>query len=151
MPTLTLKEPSPFSPRQIYDMVADVARYPQFLPWCRAARLTPVHETEFLAELVVAFAHITEQYTSRVTLHPPVHDHAEARVDAIMVKGPFHHLTNYWVLRPLPDGGTEICLDLDFQFKSRMLDMLIGGFFQRASEKMVAAFRERAVALYGSR
>jgi coenzyme Q-binding protein COQ10 len=65
-----------------------------------------------------------------------------------MIEGPFHHLTNQWMLIPQDDGTTKIHLDLDFRFKSRILEGLIGGLFQRASEKMVAAFRDRADALY---
>lgn len=143
MPHLSLSEPSPYSPQQIFDLIADVACYPEFLPWCKAARITQWQETGFLAELVIVFKGFTEKYTSRVTLHPQ-----EYKIEVDMVKGPFHHLDNHWELKPLPDGGTLICLDLDFRFKSRILENLIGGLFQRASEKMVSAFRTRADVLY---
>lgn len=144
MPQLTLAEPSPYSPQQIFLLVADVARYPEFLPWCKAARIHPQNGNEFLADLVIVFKGFTEKYTSKVTLYPE-----SFKVEADMVDGPFHHLENRWWLEPLENGGTMIHLTLDFQFKSKILENLIGGLFQRASEKMVAAFRERADALYG--
>jgi coenzyme Q-binding protein COQ10 len=144
MPHLTLAEPSPYSPQQIFDLVADVARYHEFLPWCKAARIHSQNDNEFLAELVIVFKGFTEKFTSRVVLHPDT-----LKIDSEVVKGPFHHLTNHWWLEPLENGGTMIHLALDFQFKSKILESLIGGLFHRASEKMVAAFRERAEALYG--
>jgi coenzyme Q-binding protein COQ10 len=149
MPQLSLSETVPYTTRQIFDLVADVGKYPEFLPWCRAARVTPVTENQFLGELVIAFKGFTEKYTSRVSLTPPEDLQAPARVDVVMMEGPFHHLENHWELLPAPGGGTQINLNLDFQFKSKILEMLIGGLFQRASEKMVHAFRERADALYG--
>lgn len=144
MPHLTLAEPSPYSPQQLFDMVAEVARYPEFLPWCKAARIYSRNGNEFLADLVIVFKGFTEKYTSKVTLHPDTYC-----IEVDMVEGPFHHLDNHWRLEPLENGGTMIHLELDFRFKSRILEGLIGGMFQRASEKMVAAFRERAKELYG--
>lgn len=145
MPHLKIAEASPYSPQQLFDLVADVARYPEFLPWCKAARIISRGEDAFLAELVIFFKGFREQYTSRVSVNS-----AEYRITAEMVEGPFHHLVNHWYLEPLPGGGTAVHLDLDFRFKSRILEGLIGGMFQRASEKMVSAFRARAAALYGA-
>lgn len=144
MPHLKIAEASPYSPQQLFDLVADVARYPEFLPWCKATRILSHSENEFLGELVVVFKGFREQYTSRVTLDP-----VEYRITAEMVEGPFHHLVNRWHLESRAEGGTVVHLDLDFRFKSKILEGLIGGMFQRASEKMVSAFRERAVVLYG--
>lgn len=144
MPQLTHSETTPYSPQQIYALVADVASYPQFLPWCKAARIVKNESnTVFLAELVIAFKGLTERYTSRVTLSP--HDGIRAE----MVEGPFHHLLNDWHFIAQADGGTEIRLDLDFAFKSKLLETMIGGLFGKASEKMTSAFRERAQHLYG--
>lgn len=145
MPKLTLVETSPYSPQQLLALVVDVAKYPEFLPWCKAARINSREGDIFFADLVIAFKGFTEKYTSRVTVSPQ-----DLSVLAEMVEGPFHHLTNQWQLLELNNGGTEIHLALDFQFKSRILENLIGGLFQRASEKMVAAFRDRANALYGN-
>ena len=150
MPTHHNVEHSPYSTTQLFALVADVARYPEFLPWCRAARILSRSEHEMLAELVISFLNISESYTSRVTLHPPASDQSEGRIEVTMVKGPFNHLTNYWKFVPKEDGSC-IELDLDFRFKSRLLESLIGGVFERATMKMTAAFKERAEALYGKK
>lgn len=151
MPHLTERETSPYSPRQIYAMVADVERYPEFLPWCRAARILERTENGFLADLVISFKHVTEQYTSRVTLHPPAEEHAEGAIEVDMVRGPFKHLDNHWRFIPRPGGGADIRLELDFAFNSRLLEMVIGGIFTRAAGKMALAFKERADALYAEK
>ena len=143
MPKLQHAETTQFSPEQIYALVADVARYPEFIPWCIAARILEQRsDTEFLAQLVIGFKGITESYTSRVTLEPHTYIRAE------MVEGPFHHLINDWHLSRMEYGRTCIQLDLDFEFRSRLLSRVIGGVFGKASEKMISAFRERAHALY---
>lgn len=146
---ITHHEESRFSPKQIYDLVADVPSYPQFLPWCKGARLIErISDTEFRAELVIAFKGITERYGSHVSLTPP-DDKGVCSILAKSAEGPFHHLTNLWTFTPTSTGGTNINLDLDFQFQNRILDSLIAGLFGKASEKMVSAFRQRARELYG--
>ncbi len=143
MTQLNHSETTRFSPEQIFALVKDVPSYPQFIPWCKGARILEYEsENVFLAELVIGFKGITERYTSRVTLTP----HSAIRAE--MVKGPFHHLINEWELVPQADGGTEIRLMLDFAFSSKLLDSLIGGVFGRASNKMISAFRQRANDLY---
>lgn len=141
MPTYRDTHNVPYAPAQIFALVADVERYPEFLPWCRAARILERQADYFIAELVICFKHITEQYTSKVTLFP------HERIEVTMLKGPFHHLTNRWEFFA-EDGGTRIEFSLDFAFKSKLLDKLIGGLFTRASEKMSEAFMARADALY---
>lgn len=133
----------PYSREQLFDLVADVEKYPQFLPWCRAARIHERGEGYFIAELLIAFKGIRESYTSRVELNRP-----EA-IHVTMVKGPFHHLVNHWRFTTEPEGQTCIHFDLDFRFSSRLLETLIGALFTRATEKMVGAFRDRAEQLYG--
>lgn len=148
MPVHTEIRHFPYSPRQLFDLVADVKNYPEFLPWCRAARVLEHGNGYFTAELVISFKHITEQYTSRVHLTPPERDHSPAAIRVELVSGPFDHLDNRWTFEPAEDGGTTLHFHLDFAFKTRWLDKLIGGFFARATEKMVAAFSKRADALY---
>lgn len=150
MTALQRTEHSRYSTRQIFDLIADVEKYPEFLPWCSAARVTERNgETEAYAELVIAFKAIREKYTSHIQLTPPTHDSAPCSVQADMVEGPFHHLSSRWELTPGEEGGTDIHLTLDFRFKSALLEKLIGGLFGKASEKMVGAFRQRARELYG--
>ena len=140
---------SPFTPRQIYDLVADVARYPEFIPWCRAARiLKRESDRVFYAELVIAYKGFTERYTSRVELEPGDSDTDTHAIHVAMTEGPFSHLTNEWRLVPALQGGTTIHFALDFAFNSRLLDSLMGAFFAKAAAKMAEAFTERARKLY---
>lgn len=140
---------SPYSPRQIFDLVADVPRYPQFLPWCRAARiLRREGENVFYAELVIAYKAFSERYTSRVELVAGADDCAEHAIHVRMTEGPFSRLTNEWRFVPDGKGGTRIEFALDFAFRSPILDKLIGGFFGVAAGKMGEAFKKRADELY---
>jgi len=150
MTLITRQETSRYSPLQLYRLIADVPDYPEFLPWCRASRIiSRESDTEFHAELVIAFKNFTESYTSRVMLYPPESEYSPCRIQAQMIEGPFHHLSTLWQLEPNPEGGTQIHLDLDFQFRNMLLDKLIGGLYGNASEKMISAFRQRARDLYG--
>ncbi|NBO17733.1 MAG: type II toxin-antitoxin system RatA family toxin [Proteobacteria bacterium] len=139
----------PYTTQQLFDLVADIERYPEFLPWCRAARVLERREGEFIGELVISFHHLTESYTSRVTLSRPATPQDSGSIAVVMVKGPFEHLTNHWKFSPAPQG-TEVDFALDFKFRSRIMEKLIGGLFTKATAKMVEAFTERAAAMYGS-
>jgi coenzyme Q-binding protein COQ10 len=142
---------SPYSPQQIFDLVIDIERYPEFLPWCRAARVLERREGSLTAELVVSFKHITESYVSEVTYTRPQAPDDEGRIDVRLLKGPFKRLENHWVFSARPGGGTEIGLHLAFQFRSKLLDSLIGLLFGKASARMALAFKQRADALYGGK
>ncbi len=138
----------PYSPAQIFALVADIEQYPEFLPWCRAARVVRREgDGAFLGELIISFSHLTERYTSRVVPVPPAGD-AAGSIEVSLVDGPFKTLANHWRFVP-KDGGCEIQLELEFEFKSKLLDRLIGSMFERATTKMVGAFTARAEALYG--
>ncbi len=150
MPSHTEQQILPYAPEQLFELVADIERYPDFLPWCRAARVLRVLEQgegrwpeEMEAELVISFRHLTESYVSRVTLNFP------KSIDVVMVRGPFEYLTNSWRFTALEDGQTRIDFTLDFKFRSRILDKLIGPLFGRATDRMVNAFCTRAEVLYG--
>ena len=139
-----IQQPSPYSAQQIYALVIDVERYPEFIPWCKAARIVERNEHNFLAELVISFKHIRESYVSRVS-----GDEATGSIDVVMERGPFHHLTNHWRLIP-NDSGCIIDFQIAFSFKYAVLEKLIGGLFSRATQRMVEAFMTRADAMYGT-
>ena len=143
MPGHTEMQLLPYRPEQLFDLVADVEKYPEFLPWCRAARVFDRKEGEFMGELVISFAHLTESYVSRVVLQP------HRAIDVTMVRGPFLHLTNRWRFTPVGEG-TQVEFFLDFQFRSRLLEKIIGPLFAKATARMVSAFKARADALYAS-
>lgn len=140
---------SPYKSEQLFNLVADIEKYPQFLPWCRAARILKKEgENTLLAELIISFKHLTESYVSRVTLHPPAAA-GYAAIEVDMVSGPFQYLVNHWKFIPRPDGGTDIDFFVDFEFRSKLLNAMIGGLFQRAADSMGEAFEKRAAALLG--
>jgi coenzyme Q-binding protein COQ10 len=149
MRTLHDVQYSPYSPAQLFDLVIDIERYPEFLPWCRAARILKRAESGMQAELVVHFKHITENYVSDVTfVRPSPENQQTGMIEVTQASGPFETLVNHWRFTPLPEGGTEIKLELRFRFRSRLLDAVIGLLFGKAVGKMAKAFKDRADALY---
>ena len=145
MPRHHTTEHSPYAPRQLFELVADIERYPEFLPWCNVARIVERKSDVLLhAELGIRFKQVKESYVSEVTLHPPASGHDTCAIEVIMLRGPFTHLTNHWKFTPTSGGGTQITLELDFAFRSRLLNNLIGPIFGRAAGKMAHAFKERA-------
>lgn len=144
MPTHAEKRLLPYTPEQLYVLVAEVERYPEFLPWCLAARIRKREGTTFWADLVIGFKMIRERFTSRVKLSP-----GERRIDVEYTDGPFKYLNNHWIFEPRPDGQCEIDFYVDFEFKNRMLQGLMTVLFDEAVRRMVNAFEARAKALYG--
>ena len=143
MPTHAEKRILPYSAAQLFDMVADVERYPEFLPWCLASRITRRQEAVITADLVIGFRMVREHFTSRVTLDRP------NRIDVEYTHGPLSHLNNHWVFHP-HDQGCLIDFYVDFEFRSRVLQKLIGALFNEAVKRMVGAFEARAADLYGA-
>ncbi|MSP50334.1 MAG: type II toxin-antitoxin system RatA family toxin [Alphaproteobacteria bacterium] len=133
-----------YSPEQLYRLVAEVERYPEFLPWCLAARIRKREGDTFWADLVIGFKMIRERFTSKVTLSPD-----ERRIDVAYTEGPFKRLDNHWIFHPMPDGSCEIDFYVDFEFKNRVLQGLMHVLFDEAVRRMVNAFEARAKALYG--
>ncbi len=142
MPTHAERQVLPYSPEQLFDLVADVARYPEFLPWCVGARIRSRTPELILADLTIGFGPFRERFTSRVGLERP------ARVKVAYENGPFRYLNNQWVFAAVP-GGTEVDFFVDFEFRSRILQVAIGAVFNEAVRRMVAAFRRRAAQIYG--
>lgn len=134
----------PYSPAQMFDLVADVARYPEFLPWVVATRIRSDDGTEMVADMLIGFKALREKFTSRV------HKERPDRLWVHYVDGPLRDLDNRWTFTPDGEGGCEIEFCVEFAFKNRMFEMLAGQYIDRAFRKMVEAFEERAAALYGS-
>lgn len=133
----------PYTPEQLFDLVADVQRYDQFLPWVVAVRVRSSSETETIADLVVGFNAFKERFTSRVRKERP------QRICVDYVEGPLKFLHNEWRFDRAPDGGTNLFFSVDFAFKSRLFETLAGSMFDRALRRMTSAFEQRAAALYG--
>ncbi|MEA3261950.1 MAG: type II toxin-antitoxin system RatA family toxin [Pseudomonadota bacterium] len=135
----------PYSAEQMYDLVADVARYGEFLPWVVATRVRSDSETEMIADMLVGFNALREKFTSRVLKQRP------ERIEVIYIDGPMRDLDNVWQFRPAEDGGCEVEFMVNFTFRNAMFERLAGQYFDRAFRKMVGAFETRAEALYGSK
>ena len=133
----------PYTPEQLFALVADVGRYDEFLPWVVAVRIRSSSETETVADLVVGFSAFKERFTSRVVKHPP------GRICVDYIEGPLKYLHNEWEFEPAADGGTNLHFSVDFAFKSRLFETLAGQMFDRALRRMTGAFEARAAELYG--
>lgn len=144
MPGIKEKRVLPYSCEQMFDLVADVGHYEDFLPWVIATRVRSDSESEMTADMLVGFKAIRERFTSKVTKDRP------RRIDVHYVDGPLRDLDNSWVFTPRDDGGCEIDFNVDFAFKNRVFEALAGQYFDRAFRKMVTAFEARADALYGN-
>lgn len=140
----------PWSAAQMFDLVADIGRYPEFLPWVQGMRVGPEHpqadgRAVVVADMIVGFRMVREKFTSKVTLERP------ARIHIDYLDGPMKHLFNDWVFKEGAGGGCEIDFAVDFEFRSKAFEALAGMFFTQAFERMLAAFVARAEALYGAR
>ena len=144
MPGIRETRVLPYSREQMFDLVADVGRYKEFLPWVVATRVRSDSETEMTADMVVGFKNLRESFTSRVSKQRP------EMIDVQYVDGPLRDLDNRWHFEPLPNGGCKVDFSVDFTFKNRVFEALAGQYFDRAFRKMVAAFEARAQELYGS-
>jgi len=144
----------PYRTDQMFDLVADIERYPEFLPWCISAK-NKKHETinsgEIIwADLVVGFKLLQERFTSKVELSPASNSEP-SRIEVKYVDGPLKYLHNNWVFLPEEDGGCKIDFFVEFEFRSKLLESMIGALFHEAVTRMVEAFERRADSLYGSK
>ena len=150
MPTHHETRVVPYTAQQMYDLVADVAAYPKFLPWTAAARIrsrTPIEGGEVMeADLVISFKVFRERFGSRVTLWPE-----EMRIDTEYLDGPFKYLKSGWSFADLPHGSCKVDFFVDFEFRNAILGKVIGVVFGEAMSRIVRAFEDRARALYGTR
>ncbi len=147
MPTHSETRHLPYTAQQMYDLVADVAKYPQFLPWCAAARIRRTYaagEAQVLeADLVISFKVFRERFGSRVTLHAE-----QRKIDTEYLDGPFKYMKSGWHFQEASDGGCNISFHVDFEFKNAILQGIIGVVFNEAMHRIVQAFESRAADLY---
>ena len=138
------KSVSPFSAEQMFDLVADVARYAEFLPWVVATRVKSDSDTEMVADMLVGFNALREKFTSRVVKERP------RAINVHYIDGPLRDLDNSWRFTPSADGGCDIDFCVDFTFRNPLFEALAGQYFDRAFRRMVEAFEKRAHDLYGA-
>ena len=144
----------PYSARQMHDLVADVERYPEFLPWNSAARIRsdtvrPDGAREIAADLVISFKVFRERFGSRVVLWPADPETGALKIDTEYLDGPFRYMRSGWTFTDRPGGGCHVEFFVDFEFRNAILQKLIGVVFHEAMSRIVRAFEERARALYG--
>lgn len=147
MPTHSEVRFVPYAAEEIFEMVGDIAKYPDFLPWCAGARIRKEEMVDghkvITADLIIAYKVFREKFSSKVTLYPET-----LKVDISYQDGPFKYLNSHWKVRPL-DEGSEIDFYVDFEFKNRLLQSMVARIFTKAVHKMVSAFIDRADVLYG--
>ena len=147
MPTFQTRRRVPFTPQQMFDVVADVEAYPDFVPLCEGLHVIRREQrgeaTVLVARMSVGYKAIHESFTSRVTLYP-----SEPRVVVEYLDGPFRMLENRWQFHQAP-GGTEVDFYIAYEFRSAMLGRLMGAMFDRAFRRFAEAFEERARIVYG--
>ena len=138
------------APAEMFALVADVERYPEFLPMCEALTVRSRREgdgvTVLIADMTVGYKALRETFTSQVTLRPE-----QNRIDVKYLDGPFRYLENRWDFVETPEGGAEIRFFIDYEFKSRILGALMGSMFDRAFRMFAEAFEKRADSIYGVR
>ena len=143
MPTHAERRPLPYTPQQMYDLVAAIEKYPEFLPWVQGVRVTRRETDTVYADLIVGFRMFRESFTSKVSLMPP------DTIDVKYLKGPLKYLNNRWHFEPNGPDGCIVDFYVDFEFKSRIFQSVAGALFNEAVRRMIHAFEGRAEAIYG--
>lgn len=135
----------PYTPAEMYDLVADIEAYPEFLPWCSGARVEDKSEDDVTATIDIHKAGVEKSFTT--------HNRHQVKkmIEMRLVEGPFQRLDGYWRFDPLGDSACKVSLDLEFEFASRMLSMVVGPIFNQIANTLVDSFHRRAVDVYGKR
>ena len=144
MPTHAEKRHLTHSPKQMFDLVSNVADYPEFLPWCVGTRIKSQDDQQIVADMVIGYKMFRETFSSRVICQKP------DRIDVTYFDGPFKYLNNHWIFEAQDNGECLIDFYVDFEFKSRFFQATIGAVFNEAVKMMISAFEKRADALYGN-
>lgn len=135
-----------YSAKNMFDLVMDIEKYPQFLPWCKDAKITQhIFDDNIHADLLINFKNIFETYTSDIKFKETQNDYY---IHVVAIKGPFRHLVNNWHFSTISDNSCKINFDVEFEFSSKILTKLIGVIFKEASKKMMKAFENRANQIY---
>lgn len=133
----------PYSAEQMFALVKDIEGYPEFLPWCTRSELQSRTDDELIASLTIGYGALNSTFSTRNQLQPPVLMSME------LLDGPFHQLEGRWEFEPLDESACEINLRVEFEFSSRIQDLLFGGTFETICNELIGAFIKRAHAIYG--
>jgi len=133
----------PYSAAQMFDLVADVEKYPEFMPWCGGAEVQARSEHGMQASILISFAGLKQRFTTRNT-----HDYPE-RIDLELVDGPFSMLAGHWQFQALAEDACKVLFTMEYAFSNRALEMVVGPVFNRIATSFIDSFTKRAQALYG--
>ena len=141
------KRTSPFTPSQLYDLVLDITHYPHFLPWCKALRIKEKSENKIIAELLVGYKGFEQAFTSIIEPDPQSY-----RIKITYIDGPFKYLYSNWEFEATNNQAqlSTIAFDIEFEFRTKILDKLLKTVFTHSITRMVQAFEDRAEEIYGS-
>ena len=145
MQTHAEKKHLPHTQEQMFQLVSDIENYSEFLPWCISTRIRSREGNELLADMVIGYKVFRERFTSRVVLTEP------ERIDVTYSRGPFKYLNNHWIFLPEADGTCTVEFYVEFEFRSNLMQKMIGLIFNEAVKKMVHSFEERAYVVYSSK
>ena len=135
----------PYSPAEMFALVEDIEAYPQFLPWCSKARMLERNADEVRATIALSKGGVDKAFTTCNRIQPG------KMIEMRLVEGPFRHLEGFWRFAPLGSDGCKVSLDMEFEFASRMLDLVVGPVFSQVANSLVDSFQQRAVEVYGKR
>lgn len=144
MPTHSETRILPYSAEQMFALVMDIEKYPEFLPWCLGARINSKSKNDLEADVLIGYKMFREKFSSRVHFTSP------KQIEVEYLKGPMRQLHNKWQFKDLKEGQCQIDFYVDFTLKSKLLENFIDQFFQKALMKMINAFESRAVEIYGA-
>jgi coenzyme Q-binding protein COQ10 len=149
MPQFSSKRRVRHTAREMFDLVADIERYPEFVPLCKSLKIRQrtarADGTEtVIADMTVSFKLVRESFTSKVTLDRP-----NLKILVEYLQGPFSRLENRWTFEPRSDDACDVGFFISYEFKSRMLALLMGAMFDAAFQRFAAAFEKRADVVYG--
>ncbi len=135
----------PYSPAEMFALVEDIEAYPQFLPWCSEARVLERNADEVRATIALSKGGVDKAFTTCNRIQQG------KMIEMRLVEGPFRHLEGFWRFAPLGSDGCKVSLDMEFEFASRMLDLVVGPVFSQVANSLVDSFQQRAVEVYGKR
>jgi ribosome-associated toxin RatA of RatAB toxin-antitoxin module len=135
----------PYSAHEMFQLVADIESYRDFLPWCSGARIVSREQDVVVAAIDVAYNGMQKTFTTQNRLS------ADRTMEMQLVSGPFSYLQGYWHFHPLDEQASKISLDLEFKFSNKLMDLALGSVFTNIANSMVDSFRQRAVEIYGKR
>ncbi len=145
MTTISKSALVPYSPAEMFALVGDIEAYPEFLPWCSAASVHERGADEVRATIELSKGGVNKAFTTCNRIQ------RDKMIEMRLVEGPFRHLEGFWRFTPLGDDGCKVSLDMEFEFASRMLDLVVGPVFSQVANSLVDSFQKRAVDVYGKR